>query len=272
MVPETLSSEERFLTTTSHISLVVVVAAAVAEHQRHANEIGTRNQTEARTRLEIVTMWLSGRVITIGTVRPLHLYHASRSSASVTDSASASRIGVCRRPDESNANFLHLQLFTISTNAKIRHWLAGPVSVQTLRHENRLSEKPRRDSAGTRGETNRHLRRRHLSGHLHHRLVLKPVRGTVIASHPPMEFRRCDGGVARYTRLLKTSRITRPCGAMRRPRLRAALRPENLCGIRDTRRSRCHCHLLRHTRKTARRYRHGTGVVTGAILRCTTSC
>jgi hypothetical protein len=43
MAPETVLSEGRFLTTTSHISLVVVVVVAAAELQRHANEIGTRN-------------------------------------------------------------------------------------------------------------------------------------------------------------------------------------------------------------------------------------
>jgi hypothetical protein len=117
---ETLSSEERFLTTTSHISQVAVVA--VAEPQRHANEIETRNQTEAKTRQEIAfpRIQLSGLVIATGAVWILHLHHASRPSASVTDSVSASRIGVRRRPDVSSANFLCLQLSTILTNAKLR--------------------------------------------------------------------------------------------------------------------------------------------------------
>jgi hypothetical protein len=116
---ETLSSEERFLMTTSHISQVAAVA--VAEPQRHANEIETRNQTEARTRQEIAIprIQLSGLVIANGAVWILHLHHASRPFVSVTDSANVSRIGVRRRPDVSNANFLSLHLSTILTNAKL---------------------------------------------------------------------------------------------------------------------------------------------------------
>jgi hypothetical protein len=74
---EMLSNEERYSTMTSHISLVAV--AAVAEHRRHANEIETRNLTEAKTRKEIVTprIQLSGRVIATGAVWILHLYRAS---------------------------------------------------------------------------------------------------------------------------------------------------------------------------------------------------
>jgi len=109
---ETLSSEERFLRTTSHISLVEV---AVAE-QRHANEIETRNWTGARLEIVIPRMWPRGRVIATGAVRTLHLHHASRPSASVSDSVNASRIGVCRRPDVSNENIHCPQLFTILTN------------------------------------------------------------------------------------------------------------------------------------------------------------
>lgn len=116
---ETLSNEERFLTMTSHISQVAAVA--VAEPQRHANEIETRNQTEAKTRQEIAIphILLSGLVIATGAVWILHLHHASRPSASVTDSVSASQIGVPRRPEVSNANFLCLQLSTTLTSARL---------------------------------------------------------------------------------------------------------------------------------------------------------
>jgi len=118
---ETLSNEEGFLTTTSHISLVEV---AVAE-QRHANEIETRNSTRTRRlKIAISRTWLSGRVIATGAVRTLHLHRASQPSASVTDSVSASRIGVCHRPDVSNANILCPQLFTILTSGRIPPHLA----------------------------------------------------------------------------------------------------------------------------------------------------
>jgi len=104
---------------------VVVAVAAVAE-QRHANAIETGNWTGVvRTRLgiAILRVWLSGRVRVTGAVQTLH-FHASRLSARVTDSVDASPIGAHPRPDISNANFLHLQLFTTLTSGTIPPYLA----------------------------------------------------------------------------------------------------------------------------------------------------
>ena len=270
LAPETLLSEEKLQTTTRHISRVRVTA-----EQRCANEIGTRNQNAGRTRpkVEIPHLWRSGRVIVTGAVPTLHLYHGSPPSGRVSDSANARQIGACLLPDESNGNRLCRRLFTTVIYAKVRHYPADQLSgVQTLRHGNRLSEKARLDPRYILGEASRHLLRRgHLSGHPHPSIP-RPALGVVIASPPPMGCRVPDGVVAPYTRRQRTSTLVHPlCVATRRPRSRVALRRENLLALKVTHRTRRY-HLRRHTQGTAKRFRNGIAVDTGAISRCTPGC
>src|SRR6266851_4399497 len=249
MAPETPSSEERLLTTTGHISRALLVV----ELQRHANEIGTRNQTAGRTRPEDVTprLWRSGRAIATGAVRTLHFYHGSPLFASVTNCASASRIGACRPQDASSENCLCPPPFTVLTNTKIHHYFADRRSVRTLHHGSRLSEKARLDPGGILGVVTRHLRRGQTSGHPH-RPVLMPVHGPVIANHPSMEYRARDGGVAQYTRRQRTSTIAHPCVATRPPRLRVALRRVNTRALKVMHRIRRRRHLQCPTQRTAK--------------------
>lgn len=181
--------------------------------QRHANEIETKNWTGARLEIAIPRMWLSGRVTVTGTVRTLLHHHASRPSASVNDSVNASRIGVCRRPDVSNENIHCPQLFTIPTSGRILPYLARQLSVQTLRHDTRSSEKVHLDCAVTPGVMIRHLHHRHLLSGQPRRLVPKTANENVIARH-----RRHDDGVARFTRRLRTNNKAYPCVAIHRPR------------------------------------------------------
>jgi hypothetical protein len=237
MAAETLPSEERPLTTTGHISPVV-------GGQKHANEIGTRNQSELRSRLEIAVLcpWRSGRVIATGPVQTLYPCLESQPDGTVTDSAIASQIGVCRPLELLNANPLFLRLFTTLTNAKVHHQSAQQLNVQrTHRHEkwSRGKKVLRLDREAIPGAGIPHLRRGHLSGHLHPP-VPKRAHETVIEieSHLPTGYRRCDGGVAQYTHLQRTNSPTPPYVAtMRLPQLRAALRHANLDALKATRRS-----------------------------------
>lgn len=265
---ETLSSEEKLLTTMRHISRVRVPA-----EQRRANEIGTRNQNAGRTRseVEIHRLWRSGHVIVTGAVPTLYHVSPLSGSMSVGDSTNARQIGVCRPPGGSNGNRLCHQLFTSLTYAKVRHYPAGQPSVRTLHHGNLLSERARLDPGYILGVAIRHLRRGHLSGH-HHPSIPRPAHGDVIVSHPPMGCRLRDGDVALSTRRQRTSTPVHPSRvATRRPRSRVALRRENPRVLKVTHRTPCY-HLRHHTQRTARRSRNGIAADTGAISRCTPSC
>src|SRR5712671_579627 len=268
MAAETLASEERPLTTTGHINLAV-------GGQRSANEIGTRRLSGLRSRLGTATpcLWRSGRVIATGPVQTLYLYLESQPDGIVTDDAIAGQIGVCRLSIMLNANPLFPRLFTTLTTAKVHHQSAHRLSVQTRRHGKwSRGKKVRLDREAIPGAGIPHLRRGHLSEHLHPP-VPKRAHETVIEieSHLPTGYRRRDGGVVQYTHHQRTNSPTHPhVATMRLPQLRAALRHANLDALKATRRSRCR--RQRPIQRTARRSRHATAMGTGTISRFTIGC